>query len=172
MARRHVRSESQIAELLWPGNAVDEGTRGCTGRRRRWAEFNAEGGAGVAASERELRENLIGKTAWAALEPTARVFIATAEKLFREHREDPAFDSAPVVAKQRVLLLGESYCLTDPAEDSVALTRDIVEGGRSRSRTIPLYSKAAGLLGGASAWTPEGRTTFWDRSRSSISSRK
>ena len=62
-----------------------------------WAEFDAEAGAGVAAMERELRENLLGEMAWNALEPTTRVFIATAEKLLREHRTDPAFDFGPVM---------------------------------------------------------------------------
>ena len=62
-----------------------------------WAEFDAEAGAGVAAMERELRENLLGETAWNSLEPTTRVFIATAEKLLREHRTDPAFDFGPVM---------------------------------------------------------------------------
>ena len=62
-----------------------------------WAEFDAEAGAGVAAMERELRENLVGEAAWSALEPTTRVFIATAEKLLREHRTDPAFDFGPVM---------------------------------------------------------------------------
>ncbi len=62
-----------------------------------WAEFDAESGAGVAAMERDLRENLLGEAAWNALEPTTRVFIATAEKLLREHRTDPAFDFGPVM---------------------------------------------------------------------------
>ena len=47
--------------------------------------------------ERELRENLFGDDAWMALEPAARTFIATAEKIFRDHRNDAAFDFAPVV---------------------------------------------------------------------------
>ena len=32
--------------------------------------------------ERELRENLLGDDAWIALDPAARTFIATAEKIF------------------------------------------------------------------------------------------
>ncbi len=47
--------------------------------------------------ERELRDNLFGEPAWRGLEATARRFIATGEKLFREHRGDPAFDFAPVI---------------------------------------------------------------------------
>lgn len=61
-----------------------------------WAEFDAQAG-GVGGMERELRENLFGDAVWMALEPAARTFIATAEKIFRDHRSDPAFDFGPVV---------------------------------------------------------------------------
>jgi len=70
-------------------NAVTDG--------RLWAEWDAEQGSGVAAMERDLRENLFGEQAWRGLEASARRFIATGEKLFREHRGDPAFDFGPVV---------------------------------------------------------------------------
>jgi hypothetical protein len=63
---------------------------------RLWVEFDAEAG-GVGAMERELRENLFGDAAWMALEPAARTFIATAEKIFRDHRNDPASDFGLVV---------------------------------------------------------------------------
>ena len=32
-----------------------------------------------------------------ALDPTVRTFIVTGEKIYREHRLDPAFDVAPVL---------------------------------------------------------------------------
>lgn len=64
---------------------------------RLWAEWDAEQGGGVAAMERELRDNLFGERSWRALEPTTRRFIATGEKLFREHRADPAFDFGPII---------------------------------------------------------------------------
>jgi hypothetical protein len=63
---------------------------------RLWAEFDAEAG-GVGAMEKELRENLFGDDAWMSLGSAARTFIATAEKIFRDHRSDAAFDFAPVV---------------------------------------------------------------------------
>jgi hypothetical protein len=61
-----------------------------------WVEFDAQTG-GVGAMERELRENLFGDAVWTALEPAARTFIATAEKIFRDHRNDPASDFGLVV---------------------------------------------------------------------------
>jgi hypothetical protein len=64
---------------------------------RLWAEWDAEQGSGVAAMERELRDNLLGERAWRGLEATTRRFLATGEKLFREHRGDPAFDFGPVI---------------------------------------------------------------------------
>ena len=61
-----------------------------------WAEFDAER-VGVGAMERELRENLFGDEQWTNLDPIARTFIATAEKVFRDHRDDPGFDFTPVI---------------------------------------------------------------------------
>ena len=63
---------------------------------RLWVEFDAEVG-GVGAMEKELRENLFGDDAWMSLGAASRTFIATAEKIFRDHRSDAAFDFAPVV---------------------------------------------------------------------------
>ncbi len=64
---------------------------------RLWAEWDAEQGSGVARLERELRDNLLGARAWDALEPAARRFLASGEKLFRDHRDDAAFDFAPAL---------------------------------------------------------------------------
>ena len=63
---------------------------------RLWAEFDAEH-TGLGATERDLRENLLGEDAWSGLEPAARTFVATAERVLRDHRGDPAFDFSPVV---------------------------------------------------------------------------
>lgn len=62
-----------------------------------WAEFDAGMGAGLAAVERAIREDLFGDAAWTAFDPVVRNFIATGEKLFRDHRSDHAFDFAPVL---------------------------------------------------------------------------
>ncbi len=52
----------------------------------------------MGTTERDLRENLFGDDAWLALDPAARTFIASAEKILRDQRNDPAFDYGPVVA--------------------------------------------------------------------------
>jgi len=61
-----------------------------------WVEFDAER-TGLGTIERDLRENMFGDEAWQGLDPAARTFIATAEKVFRDHRADPAVDFAPVL---------------------------------------------------------------------------
>jgi hypothetical protein len=47
--------------------------------------------------ERELRENLLGDAVWRSLEPEARTFAAAAERDFRAHRPEAAYDFSPVV---------------------------------------------------------------------------
>jgi hypothetical protein len=75
----------------------DPEVRGAVTEDRLWAELDAES-VGVGTMERELRENLFGDEAWLALDPAARNFIASAEKILRDQRADPAFDYGPVVA--------------------------------------------------------------------------
>lgn len=74
----------------------DPGDRGPVRDNRLWAEIDAEA-VGVGKTERTLREDLFGDDAWLALDPGARTFIASAEKILREQRDDPAFDYGPVV---------------------------------------------------------------------------
>lgn len=47
----------------------------------------------------DLRDNLFGVEAWKALRPTARTFVATAERLMRDHRRDTSFDFATVLVE-------------------------------------------------------------------------
>jgi hypothetical protein len=63
---------------------------------RLWARHDAEQG-GVGAIEAVLRDDHFGAAAWGALEAPARRFVATAERLVRDHRRDPAADLSPVV---------------------------------------------------------------------------
>ena len=85
--------------------------------------------------ERDLRENLFGEQAWRALEATARRFIATGEKLFREHRADPAFDFGPVVRSFAKAL--EVQCR---ASSAVRSPRQRPTPGRSTSTARPWTS--------------------------------
>ena len=83
---------SEEEELLF-----DPADRGPIRDDRLWAEIDAEA-VGVGRVERDLRENLFGDEAWLALDPGARTFVASAEKILRGERDDPAFDFGPVVA--------------------------------------------------------------------------
>lgn len=75
----------------------EEAERDSVTEDRLWAEFDAEIGTGIAAIERDLRENLFGQRAWVSLDATTRTFIATGDKAFREHRNDSAYDFSPVI---------------------------------------------------------------------------
>lgn len=59
---------------------------------RLWTERAAELRSDVAGMSRELRDNLFGRDVWAAMEPTTRAFLASAESVFRARRDDPGFD--------------------------------------------------------------------------------
>jgi hypothetical protein len=75
----------------------DERERDEVAAGRLWAEWDAEQGSGLGGIERELRENLLGDAVWRGLEPAVRTFLAAAERDFRAHRSDAAFDFSPVV---------------------------------------------------------------------------
>jgi hypothetical protein len=74
-----------------PIRYFDPTTRRSYAGDRLWVEFDAEQG-GTGEMERELRENLFGLDAWRALGPTTRTFIASGERMFREHVRDQMFD--------------------------------------------------------------------------------
>jgi hypothetical protein len=74
----------------------DEDTRQRLTAGRHWVEFDAER-AGAGEIQRDLRDNRFGAKLWANLDPAARGFIATAEQLFRAHRNDAAFDLSTVI---------------------------------------------------------------------------
>jgi hypothetical protein len=65
---------------------------------RLWVERDATLRHETDRLARELRDDLIGRDVWAALELTTRTFVASAEAVFRTRRDDPGFDfSAPAV---------------------------------------------------------------------------
>lgn len=59
---------------------------------RLWAERAAEYRSDAERMARELRDNLFGRTLWPLLQPGTRSFLASAEAVFRAHRDDPGFD--------------------------------------------------------------------------------
>ena len=59
---------------------------------RRWAERDAELKGETERLSAELRDNLLGKQIWDALESSSRTFLTTAEAVFRARRGDPGFD--------------------------------------------------------------------------------
>jgi hypothetical protein len=63
---------------------------------RYWVEFDA-GNAGLGPLERDLRDNLFGTAAWESLDASTRTFIATGERVFRDNRENAAFDFGSVL---------------------------------------------------------------------------
>jgi hypothetical protein len=105
---------------------------------RYWVEFDGEH-SGIGATERELREHCFGEEPWARLDPGTRTFIATAEKLYRDHRTDVAFDFSPILidfAKafevQTNILLRHALERVKPLDRTVNLdgrTVDLARGG-------------------------------------------
>lgn len=61
-----------------------------------WAEVDSEL-SGVGEVMASLRMDVLGERTWERLVPAARLFIASAEKVYRDHRNDPAFDFSPVI---------------------------------------------------------------------------
>ncbi len=59
---------------------------------RRWAERDAELRGETERLSKELRDNLLGREIWDALESSSRTFLTTAEAVFRARRGDPGFD--------------------------------------------------------------------------------
>jgi hypothetical protein len=86
-----------IVERSDPDDLFAADVREAVAGERLWAQVDAEA-VGVGRMERELRENLVGDDAWLALDPAARTFIASAERILRDQRSDPGFDYGPIVA--------------------------------------------------------------------------
>ncbi len=60
----------------------------------RWAERDRHLRGETERLGAELRDNLVGRDCWARISLTARGFLATAESVFRLHRDDLHFDFA------------------------------------------------------------------------------
>jgi hypothetical protein len=80
-----------------------------------WAERAAEYRGDAARMSRELRDNLIGRELWPRLEPGTRSFLASAEAVFRTHRDDPTFDLSGVAISYAKAVETELNALLFPA---------------------------------------------------------
>lgn len=102
-----------------------------------WVEFDAEH-SGIGLTERDLRENSFGEDNWSRLDPAARTFIATAEKVYRDHRNDVSFDFSTV-------LLG--FAKAFEVQTNILLKQAL---GRMRplDRTINLDGRSVDLASG------------------------
>ena len=65
---------------------------------RLWVEADAER-YGLGGLMADLRDNVIGDRVWLALAPQARTFLATSERLMRDHRRDATFDFSAVLVE-------------------------------------------------------------------------
>ena len=108
-----------------------------------WAEFDREHGGGVAGMERELRENRFGEEAWFALEPAVRLFVANAERLWRDHAADPHFDYGPVLTSlgkamevQTNLVLRRAAAKLPEPVRRVNVDGEMVDLARARSLSL------------------------------------
>lgn len=65
---------------------------------RLWVEADAER-YGLGGLMADLRDNVISDRVWLALAPQARTFLATGERLMRDHRRDATFDFSAVLVE-------------------------------------------------------------------------
>jgi hypothetical protein len=61
-----------------------------------WVEMDSDR-HGLGGLMADLRDNLFGDSVWMSLEPAVRSFVATGERLMRDHRRDPGFDFSAVL---------------------------------------------------------------------------
>ena len=66
-------------------------------------------------------------------------------------------------SSMRLLLLGESHYLTDLADDSTELTRQIITGVRDGTRRIRFYTRTEAVCVGVPFAETDEPTSFWDR---------
>ena len=119
-----------IVKEFEPQRYFDDKARTLHAEGRFWIEYDSEQ-AGVGATERKLREHMFGDDAWRAFSPIARHFIATGEKLFRDHYRDMSFDFSPVLIE---------YCKALEVQTNALLLRGLRQAPRAL-RTFQLGPK-------------------------------
>lgn len=118
---------------------------------RWWAERDAEMRGDTAKTAVDLRDNLLSRTIWSALEPSTRTFLASAEAVFRSRGNDPAFNfSGPAVEYAKAVEV-ELNALIMPAlarfmRSRPAPERTIQLGDQSLDLTGPVRHQTLGAL--------------------------
>lgn len=64
---------------------------------RLWVEFDRDTGSGIGEMMAHLRDDVLGEACWTALEPTTQIFLATAERIWRDRRDDVGVDFSAVL---------------------------------------------------------------------------
>lgn len=106
-----------------------------------WVERDAEMRGDTARMAIDLRDNLLSPEIWAALEPSTRTFLASAEAVYRSRVKDPAFNfSGPAVEYAKAVEV-ELNALLMPA-----LAR-LLRGRPEAERTIRLGGRPEDLTG-------------------------
>lgn len=94
---------------------------------RLWAQQAAENRSDAERMSRDLRDNLFGREMWPRLAPTTRSFLASAEAVFRAHRDDPGFDVSGAAVAYAKAVEAELNALLFPAMRRVLATKPLAE---------------------------------------------
>jgi len=103
------------------------GDRAALLESRLWAERDAGYRGQTERMAAELRDNVVGRTLWAALDPGSRLFLASAEAVFRAHRDDPAFDfAAPAVEYAKAVEVEVNALLQRRSHETLGALRHLL----------------------------------------------
>jgi hypothetical protein len=143
----------------------DDAERALLANGQRWARFDAEQG-GVGAWAATLRDDHLGDRAWAALDVSARQFLATGERTLREHRRDRGADLSPVlVSYGKAIEVQVNELLRRAMRNAPAAAQRVKIGDHTRilSEALPLALGQLGyILGGELALGEHLRATLAD----------
>ena len=143
----------------------DRSERTLLANGRRWTRFDAEQG-GVGAWAATLRDDHLGDRAWAALDVSARQFLATGERTMREHRRERGTDLSPVlVSYGKAIEVQVNQLLRRAMRNAPPAAQRVKIGDHTRllSDALPLtLGQLSYILGGEPALGDYLRTTLAD----------
>jgi len=143
----------------------DDAERTLLANGQRWARFDVEQG-GVGAWAATLRDDHLGDRAWAALDVSARQFLATGERTLREHRRDRGADLSPVlVSYGKAIEVQVNELLRRVMRHAPAAAQRVKIGDHTRilSEALPLtLGQLSYILGGEPAFGEYLRSALTD----------